>query len=156
MTYNLKSKNNAVVMGSFHSSTRVTVSSGSTPSNATYAFNSQVIGTGMQATISAGNVLLGDRIYHGFFYPMASGGDEFSMSVFINGVSLSTQASASKAAQSSVGSSITRGLPIFFSYNASAGDILSIRYSKVGISEQMLLYENSIGGNVLFLLEVTK
>lgn len=156
MTYNLKSKDNAVVMGSFHSSTRVTISSGSIPSNATYAFNSQVIGAGMQAAISSGNVSLGDRIYHGFFYPMAAGGDEFSMTAFINGIPLSTQASASKAAQSAVGSSITRALPIFFSYNATAGDILSIRYSKSGASEQMLIYENAIGGNVLFLLEVTK
>lgn len=156
MTYNLKSKNNAVVMGSFNSSTRVTISSGSTPVNATYAFNSQVIGAGMQAAISAGNILLGDRIYHGFFYPMVAGADELSMTVFINGVALSTQASASKATQSGVSSGTTRALPIFFSYSASAGDILSIRYSKVGIIEQMLIYENSIGGNVLFLLEVTK
>lgn len=156
MTYNIKSKNNAVIMGAFTSSTRVTISASTIVSNATYAFNSQTIGAGMQATMSSGNILLGDRIYHGFFYPMEDGADQFSMSVFINGSALSTQASASKSAQASVASSITKGLPIFFSYNATAGDILSIRYSKESALERMILYENSIGGNVLFLLEVTK
>lgn len=158
MTYNLKSKHNSVLMGAFTSTTRITVSSGSLFTNAIYSFTSQDVATGMQATISSGSISLGDKIYHGVFYPMVAAADALTMSVFINGVQLDAQATVSKALNNLVSStaSPTRAIPIFFSYSATAGDILSIRYSKTTTSDSMILYENSIGGNVLFLLEVQK
>lgn len=158
MSYNLKVKDNPTKMGVFSSSVRVSIAAASQPTNAVYTLDTQSISTGMQATLSGGSVRLGDRIYHGFFYPLISADNEITIRFFINGVALSPQAYMIKPGAASASSTLssTRSQPAFFSYSASDGDLLSIRYSKLGTSAGATIYEAAIGGDILFLLEVEK
>jgi DNA-directed RNA polymerase subunit H (RpoH/RPB5) len=87
---------------------------------------------------------------------MAGGNDQFTVSIFINGVALTTQRTVIKQLASTASSvnNITRSQPLFFSYVATAGDVLSIRYSKTS-GAIFNIYSGSIGTN-LFLMEVAK
>lgn len=155
MTYNLKLNHKAVKFA--YANRTVDLNLGSGPStNAQYALTALSGSTGLQATLSGGNIVLGDRVYHGFFYPMAGGNDLFSMSIFVNGVALTTQRTMIKQQITSAEETqnITRALPLFFSYSATAGDVLSIRYSK-GTGYILDIYSGSVGTN-LFLMEVAK
>lgn len=153
MTYNLKLGHKAVKFAYANRSTDVALNSTSY-SNVQYALTTLSGSTGLQATLSGGNIILADKIYHGFFYPSSGGSDAFSMSIFINGNALSTQMAISKPVASFPANRSTRIMPLFFSYVATAGDILSIRYSKASGSTYNI-YSASIGTN-LFLMEVAK
>lgn len=156
MTYNLKLGHKAVKFAYANRSTDVNLSS--TPvTDVQYALSALSGSTGLQATLSGGNIVLGDRVYHGFFYPMVGGNDLFTMSIFINGVSLTTQRTLIKQQVTSAEETqnITRALPLFFSYVATAGDVLSIRYSKITSLQILDIYSGSVGTN-LFLMEVMK
>lgn len=153
MTYNLKLGHKAVKFAYANRSTDVALNSTSY-SNVQYALTTLSGSTGLQATLSGGNIILADKIYHGFFYPSSSGIDAFSMSIFINGNALSTQMAISKPVTSFPANRSTRIMPLFFSYVATAGDILSIRYSKTS-GNIYDIYSASIGTN-LFLMEVAK
>lgn len=154
MTYNLKLEHKAVKFAYANKTVDLNLGSGAS-TDAQYALNALSGSTGLQATLSGGNIVLGDRVYHGFFYPMAGGNDLFRMSIFINGVALTTQRNVIKQANNTgTSNNITRALPLFFSYSATAGDVLSIRYSKT--SGYILdIYSASTGTN-LFLMEVAK
>lgn len=154
MTYNLKLSHKSVKFAYANRSTDVALNATTNYLNTQYALTSLSGSTGLQATLSGGNIILADNIYHGFFYPSSGGNDAFSMSIFINGNALSTQMTTSKPVASSPASRSTRIMPLFFSYVATAGDILSIRYSKAPGSIYNI-YSASIGTN-LFLMEVTK
>lgn len=154
MTYNLKLGHKAVKFAYANRSTDVTLNSTSIYSDTQYPLTTLGGSTGLQATLSGGDIVLGDRVYHGFFYPSTGGDDQFSMRIFINGSPLSTQGTINKPENSLVPSALTRSLPLFFSYTASAGDILSIRYSK----NPGTIYNiySAIYGTNLFLMEVDK
>ncbi len=154
MTYNLKLGHKAVKFAYANRSTDVTLNSTGIYSNVQYPFTTLAGSTGLQASLSGGNIILASKIYHGIFYPVASGDDQFSMSLFINGVPLSTQRTINKPANSNVPGALTRSLPLFFSYDASSGDILSIRYSK-NPGSALSIYSITYG-TCLFLTEVDK
>lgn len=154
MTYNLKLNHKGVKFAYANSTADLNLGSAAS-TNAQYSLNALSGSTGLQATLSGGNIILGDRVYHGFFYPMAGGYDFFRMSIFINGVALTTQRTVIKEFNDTApASNITRSLPLFFSYNATAGDVLSVRYSKTS-SSTLIIYSASLGTN-LFLMEVIK
>lgn len=154
MTYNLKLGHKAVKFAYANRSTDVLLNSTSVYSDTQYALTTLGGSTGLQATLSGGDIVLGDRVYHGFFYPITGGDNQFSMRIFINGSPLSTQRTINKPSNSLVPSSLTRSLPIFFSYTASVGDVLSIRYSK-NPGAIYNIYSASNGTNI-FLMEVDK
>lgn len=154
MTYNLKLGHKAVKFAYANRSTDVALNASSVYSNVQYELTALSGSTGLQATLSGGDIVLADKIYHGFFYPTSGGDDAFSMSVFINGSSLSTQRYLHKTFSASQPNRTTRSMPLFFSYIATGGDILSIRYSK-NPGTIYNIYSASIGTN-LFLMEVDK
>lgn len=153
MTYNIKLGHKSVKFAYANRSSDLNLGSGAS-TDAQYGLTALSGSTGLQATLSGGNIILADNIYHGFFYPSSGGSDAFSMSIFINGNALSTQMAISKPVASTPANRSTRIMPLFFSYVATAGDILSIRYSKTSGSTYNI-YSASIGTN-LFLMEVTK
>ena len=155
MTYNLKLDHKAVKFAYANRTADLNLGSGAS-TDAQYALTALSGSTGLQATLSGGNIVLGDRVYHGFFYPMAGGNDQFTVSIFINGVALTTQRTVIKQLASTASSvnNITRSQPLFFSYVATDGDVLSIRYSKTS-GAIFNIYSGSIGTN-LFLMEVAK
>ena len=156
MTYNLKVAHKAVKFAYANRSTDVTLLATSY-TNSQYSLTSLSGSTGLQASLSGGNIILGNRVYHGFFYPMEGGFDLFTMQIFINGSLLQSQRTLIKPTSSSASSpnNVTRAAPLFFSYVATAGDVLSIRYSKPAGTYQSTIYSGSIGTN-LFLMEVEK
>jgi hypothetical protein len=155
MTYNLKLAHKAVKFAYANRTADLNLGSGAS-TDAQYALTALSGSTGLQATLSGGNVVLGDRVYHGFFYPMVGGNDLFTVSIFINGVALTTQRTVIKQLASTAASvnNITRSQPLFFSYVATAGDVLSVRYSKTS-GAILNIYSGAIGTN-LFLMEVAK
>ena len=154
MTYNLKLGHKAVKFAYANRSTDVALNSTSVYSNVQYALTSMSGSIGLQASLSGGDIVLGDRVYHGFFHPTSGGDDAFSMSVFINGSSLSTQRYLAKTFANPPSNRTTRSMPLFFSYVATSGDVLTIRYSK-NPGSIYNIYSASIGTN-LFLMEVDK
>ena len=154
MTYNLKLGHKAVKFAYANRSTDVALNSTSVYSNVQYALTTLSGSTGLQATLSSGDIVLADKIYHGFFHPTSGGDDAFSMSVFINGSSLSTQRYLAKTFANPPSNRTTRSMPLFFSYVATSGDVLSIRYSK-NPGSIYNIYSASIGTN-LFLMDVDK
>jgi hypothetical protein len=154
MTYNLKLGHKAVKFAYANRSTDIVLNASSVYSNVQYPFTTIGGATGLQASLSSGDIVLGTRIYHGIFYPFNGGDDQFSMGVFINGSPLSTQRTINKPGNSTVPNSLTRSQPLFFSYEASSGDILSIRYSK-NPGAIFNIYSISYG-TCLFLMEVEK
>jgi len=154
MTYNLKLSHKSVKFAYANRSTTISLNSTTVYSNVQYPLTSMSGSIGLQASLSGGDIVLGDRVYHGFFYPSAGGANQFSMRILINGLELSTQRTINKPSNSSVPSSITRAFPLFFSYNAIAGDLLSIRYSKDS-GAVFDIYSGAIGTN-LFLWEVER
>jgi len=154
MTYNLKLGHKAVKFAYANRSTDVALNASSIYSNVQYPLTALSGSTGLQATLSSGDIVLADKIYHGFFYPTSGGDDAFSMSIFINGSSLSTQRFLNKTISATQPNRTTRSMPLFFSYIATGGDILSIRYSK-NPGSIYNIYSTSIGTN-LFLMEVDK
>lgn len=154
MTYNLKLGHKAVKFAYANRSTDVNLNSTSVYSDVQYALTTIGGSTGLQASLSGGDIVLADKIYHGIFYPFSAGDNQFSMQLFINGSPLSTQRTINKPDDSTVPNSLTRSQPLFFSYEASSGDILSIRYSK---SPGYIAFIYSITyGTCLFLMEVEK
>lgn len=154
MTYNLKLGHKAVKFAYANRSTDVTLNNTSLYSNVQYPLTTLSGSTGLQATLSGGNIVLADKIYHGFFYPSCGGEEAFSMSVFINGIVLPTQRTLAKSFQNSPSFQQTRSQPLFFSYVATSGDILSIRYSK-NPGSIFNIYSIAIGTNMI-LMEVDK
>lgn len=154
MTYNLKLGHKAVKFAYANRSTDVNLNSTSVYSNVQYALTTIGGSTGLQASLSGGDIVLADKIYHGFFYPSSGGDDTFSMSIFINGGELSTQRTLAKTFENTPSNRTTRSMPLFFSYVATSGDILSIRYSK-NSGSIYFIYSISIGTN-LILMEVDK
>jgi hypothetical protein len=155
MTYNIKLGYKSAKFAYANRSTNINIDTGAY-TDVQYGLTTLSGSTGLQATLSNGNIILADNIYHGFFYPMAGGQNVFSMSIFINNTSLVTQSKIFKETAIDPVSTghITRSLPLFFSYVATAGDVLSIRYTKT--SSQILdIYSGSVGTN-LFLMEVAK
>ena len=156
MTYNIKLGHKSVKFAYANRSSDVNLSTGAS-TDEQYVLTALSGSTGLQATLSSGSIILADRVYHGFFYPLVGGNDLFTMSIFINGVSLTTQRTLIKQQVTSAEETqnITRALPLFFSYVATAGDVLSIRYSKITSLQILDIYSGSAGTN-LFLMEVTK
>lgn len=154
MTYNLKLGHKAVKFAYANRSTDVALNASSVYSNVQYALTALSGSTGLQATLSGGDIVLADKIYHGFFYPTSAGDDAFSMSVFINGIALPTQRTLAKTFQNPASNRVTRSMPLFFSYVATSGDVLSIRYSK-NPGNIYTIYSIAIGTNMI-LMEVDK
>ena len=158
MTFNLKTQNKPVKMGSFGRSTNVAVSS-STVTEQIYSLDSSLSGTGISATLSSGSVSLAGKNYLGFFKPYMSGSDQFEFYVKVNGSLLSTQNKAFKSAVSSMSSiaNLTRYQPLFFSYSATAGDVLTIYYEKTAAAAIANIYNYTLnGGSILYLMEIDK
>lgn len=153
MTYNIKLDHKPVKFAYANRSTDVTIGTGAV-SSAQYSLTALSGSTGLQATLSAGTIILANKMYHGFFYVTSAGDDVFNMNIFVNGVSITTQRTISKTFTNSPANRITRSLPLFFSYNATSGDVLSIRYSK-NSGAIYTIYSSSIGTN-MFLMEVDK
>jgi len=148
MTFNLKTQNKPVKMGSFGRSTNVAVSS-STVTEQIYSLDSSLSGTGISATLSSGSVSK----------PYMSGSDQFEFYVKVNGSLLSTQNKAFKSAVSSMSSiaNLTRYQPLFFSYSATAGDVLTIYYKKTAAAAIANIYNYTLnGGSILYLMEIDK
>lgn len=154
MTYNLKLGHKAIKFAYANRSTDVALNASSVYSNVQYALTALSGSTGLQSTLSGGDIVLADKIYHGFFYPTSGGADAFRMSIFINGNALSTQGFLAKSFVSLPSNRVTRNMPLFFSYVATSGDVLSIRYSK-NPGSTYNIYSASTGTN-LFLMEVDK
>jgi hypothetical protein len=154
MTYNLKINHKAVKFIYANRSTDIVLNATSVYADSQYPLTTLGGSTGVQAALSGGDIVLGSKVYHGVFYPFTGGDDQFSMRIFINGSPLSTQRTINKPGNSLVPSALTRSLPLFFSYTASAGDVLSIRYSK-NPSAIYNIYSVSYGTNI-FLMEVDK
>lgn len=155
MTYNIKLGHKSVKFAYANRSADLNLGIGAS-TDAQYGLTALSGSTGLQATLSSGSIILADRVYHGFFYPMAGGQNFFSMSIFINNVSLVTQGKVIKESVIDPVSTshITRSLPLFFSYVATAGDVLTVRYTKTS-SQTLDIYSGSVGTN-LFLMEVAK
>jgi|AACY02.14.fsa_nt_gi hypothetical protein len=156
MTYNLKTSYKNVKFAYANRSTDVSLSAATFYNYSQYPLTSLSGSTGLQATLSAGDIVLGDRVYHGFFYPQISTLGKIIVSVFINGTALVSQRTAIKEIDNTPISTgnITRAQPLFFTYIATAGDVLSIKYYKVPGDTGTILSETS--GTNLFLMEVEK
>ena len=154
MTYNLKTSYKAVKFAYANRNADVTFVSATFYNYSQYPITALSGSTGLQATLSGGDIVLGDRVYHGFLYPQVGVGSAFTFRVNINGSALVSQKTAVKNFNNTLGSTsnITRSLPLFFTYVASAGDILSIRYLKNPGDTGTI----SSDGTNLFLMEVEK
>jgi hypothetical protein len=158
MTYNLKVSHKAVKFAYANRSTDLDIAAATFANFAQYPLTSIVGSAGLQVTLSGGDLVLGDKIYHGFFYPSSGGNDKFEMKVRINGVDLVSSSMIRKEYYVSAPSrveNLTRSQPLFFSYSANAGDILSLRYYKQP-GNIYSIYSPSSGPTSLFLMEVDK
>lgn len=158
MTYNLKVSHKAVKFAYANRPTDVNIAAATFANFAQYPLTSIGGSAGLQVTLSNGDVVLGDKIYHGFFYPVSTGNDKFEMKVTINGADLVSSTMIHKALYISAPSRVehlTRSQPLFFSYDATAGDILSLRYYKQPGSIYSI-YSTLYGPTSLFLMEVDK
>lgn len=158
MTYNLKiptSKN--VVFGAFGRSTDVTIAAASS-GNFTYQLNASQSGTGVLASLSGGDVVLAQKDYIGFFIPFLSNVYAITVKILINGSELNSQSTAIKPIGAGIGSlsHITRSQPLFFQYSAAAGDTLRIQVNKSQAGDDLLIYNYTIGGDILYLWEIDK
>lgn len=156
MTYNLKTSYKAVKFAYANRNADVSFVSATFYNYSQYPLTALSGSTGLQATLSGGDIVLGDRVYHGVFYPQVYVWSAITFRIHINGTYLSSQRTAVKNSNNTLGSTsnITRPLPLFFTYVASAGDVLSIRYYKVP-GDTGTIYSESFGTN-LFLMEVEK
>ena len=159
MTYNLKLGHKAVKFIFANRDTDLTMATGAV-TNAQYDLTSLGGSSGIQATLSSGDIILGDRLYHGFFYPSSGCVTLLTMQIFVNGTQITSQSEVIKQPFSTsqiATSNITRSQPLFFSWQATAGDVLSIRYSKPNIvtGSARVIYSKAIGTN-LFMMEVEK
>jgi hypothetical protein len=159
MTYNIKLAHKNVKFIYANRDTDLTMASGAV-TNGQYDLTGLGGSTGIQATLSSGDIVLGDRIYHGFFYPSAACVTLFTMQIFVNGTQITSQSEIIKQPFSTsqiATSNITRSQPLFFSWVATAGDILSIRYTKPTIvtGSARVIYNKTVGTN-LFMMEVEK
>ena len=158
MTYNLKiSTSKNVVFGAFGRSTDVTISAASS-GNFTYQLNAAQSGTGIIASLSGGDVVLAQKDYIGFFIPFLSNVYQVTTRILINGTELISQSTAIKPASASTTSlsHITRSQPLFFQYSATAGDTLRIQVNKNQAGDELLIYNYTIGGDILYLWEIDK